>query len=155
MCLLPFSTCSLGFNHLVLLLLLELGRLVLALGQLCLLISLLGILFPQRPACFATLPHPGLYWNATFIVTPFLRLHPSTYSSSWLHFSSWPSSPSNILCRSSITSQSICKVHHCLVALKKVLNFKAQLNSTFLCTASYWVFLKIRQKEVPLNQIKI
>lgn len=62
---------------------------------------------------------------------------------------------SNILNRTSITGPSIYKVHHCLVALRKALKFKAQLSSTFHGAASYCMFLKIKQKEGPLSQIKM
>lgn len=45
-------------------------------------------------------------------------------------------------------------MHHCLAALKEVLNFKVQLNATFRRTASYFMFLKMRQEEGLLCQIR-
>lgn len=155
MCILPMSPCAFHFNRTVLCAVTWVGQAFFRVRIIGLILFSAWNTLPLDTCMVCNQTSSKSLFNVTFLVTPFQKLYPLTYSFSWLHFSSWPFSPSNILCRTSIRSQSIYKVHHCLVALIKVLNFKAQLNSSFHRTASYCMFLKIRQKEGLLSQIKI
>lgn len=107
---------------------------------------------PPDTCVVCNLPSSGSLIRCYLISDTLLKTAP-LYHILLLAFIFPPSPWPHVMC--SITSQSLYKVHHCLVALKKVLNFKAQLNSAFHLTASYSMFLKIRQKEGPLSQIKM